>query len=75
MSILVSIVGAILTYLILYKIMFQDKADFYSKLRSTVFFFPLGMATDAVSDKESLRIWLWLLSGVIVAIPIYKLLI
>ena len=74
MIVLASVVAAAFTYFVLMRLMFEDAEEFVRKLRSTLFFFPIGAAFDLVSRNESLRIWFWVLSGPAVGLLIYRLL-
>ena len=74
LEVLLSILAAVATYFLLFKLMFADLTEFQNKLKSTVLFFPIGAALDLVSSKESLRVWVWLPSGLIVGIFVYRLL-
>lgn len=71
MAFLASIFVGGLTYLLLLKILFVDFGEFFVRLRSSLWFFPVGAITDSVSDRESLRIWIWLPSGLVTGILFY----
>jgi hypothetical protein len=72
MAIVASIIVAGLTYFILMKLLFDSFGEFNAKLRSTILFFPVGSALDSVSKKESLRIWIWLVSGLTVGLLVHQ---
>jgi hypothetical protein len=80
MSILISILFAILTYFLLFKVFFEDLEDFAERLKNFLFFFPIAFVLDYVtnwspsSNKMSLRVLLWLPSGICAGIILYKLL-
>lgn len=74
----ISVLAGIFTYFVLFKMLFADSSDFIRKLKGTAYYFPLALVFDHFFNwspsfrKMSLRILLWLPSGVVVGVIVYK---
>lgn len=80
MSELISGLIAILTYFVLFKLLFEDLNEFAEKLKSTLYLSPIALILDFVINwspsfrKLSLRILFWLPSGLLTGLMAYVLL-
>jgi hypothetical protein len=77
MSGFISTLVAILTYIVLFNLFFEDFDDFIEKLKGTLYFFPIALILDYFLNwspsfsKMSLRVLIWLPSGFFVGIMTY----
>jgi hypothetical protein len=74
MPLLLSATISILTYLVLILLLFEDLDEFRAKLRSTILWFPVSVILDYVSGNDSLRVWIWMISGPVVGVLVYSIL-
>jgi hypothetical protein len=64
MNIFISLVVAISLYFVLYKLLFEDIADFIAQLKNFIYRLPIGVIFDYSPDGGSnWRVSVWLLGG------------
>ncbi len=71
MAVISAILAGLATYFVLYEILFEDREEFVKKLKDFVVWSPVRAFLDYSSEKESLRIWLWGSSGLLIGILVY----
>jgi len=74
MSLFAAIAAGLTTYFVLYKLFFEDLDELVEKLKGFLIWFPISVLLDYVSEKDSLRVWIWLPSGLVVGLWVYVLL-
>ena len=72
MPILLSAAASIFAYVILMHLLFEDFEEFRKKLRSTMEWFPVSFVLDYVSGNDSIRVWLWMISGPMIGVLVYS---
>ena len=72
MPFVISAAASIFTYLVLMKILFEDFDEFRKMLRSTMLWFPISFVLDYVSGNDSIRVWIWMISGPIIGVLVYS---
>jgi hypothetical protein len=72
MPIVISAAASIFAYLILMQLMFEDLGEFRKKLRTTIEWFPVSFVLDYVSGNDSIRVWIWMISGPIIGVLVYS---
>ena len=68
MPFVISLTASIFTYLLL----FEDFNDFRTRLRSTLLWFPISVVLDYAFGNDSLRAWIWMISGPVVGVLVYS---
>ena len=72
MPFVISAAASIFTYLVLMKILFEDFDEFRKMLRSTMLWFPISFVLDYVSGNDSIRVWIWMISGPMIGVLVYS---
>jgi hypothetical protein len=74
---LIAILAGIFTYLVVFKLLFEDSAEFFIKLKRTALYLPLEWVLDYFFNwspsepKLSWKMAVWLLSGFAVGVITY----
>ena len=66
MDLLIAICAVVVTYLLLYKILFEDFDDFIDQLKSGLGWLPLTLLVDYDFSNATWRLWVWLPSGILI---------
>ena len=53
-------------------VLFEDFNDFRTRLRSTILWFPISVVLDYAFGNDSLRAWIWMISGPVVGVLVYS---
>ena len=72
MPFVISAAASIFTYLVLMKILFEDFDEFRKMLRSTMLWFPISFVLDYISGNDSIRVWIWMISGPMIGVLVYS---
>jgi hypothetical protein len=72
MSFMISATASLLTYLILMQLLFENLSEFRKKLRATIEWFPISFVLDYVSGNDSIRVWIWMMSGPMIGVLVYS---
>ena len=72
MPFVISLTASIFTYLLLMHVLFEDFNDFRTRLRSTILWFPISVVLDYAFGNDSLRAWIWMISGPVVGVLVYS---
>ena len=73
MPILISATALVLTYLLLMQVLFEDLDEFRKKVRSLLEYLPISIVADWAFGRDSLRSWIWMVSGPLIGVIVYTL--
>ena len=72
MPIVISATASIFTYLVLMHLLFENFDEFRNKLRSMIKYFPISVVVDWAFGRDSLRTWVWTMSGPLIGVIVYS---
>ena len=72
MPFVIAATASISTYLLLMHVLFEDFDEFRTKVRSTLLWFPVSVVLDYAFGNDSLRAWIWMISGPVVGVLVYS---
>lgn len=73
MPFVISAIALALTYLILLQLMFEDFDDLRTRVRSFFEYIPISVMADYAFGRDSLRTWVWMVSGPVMAVLVYSI--
>jgi hypothetical protein len=73
MPLLISAIALALTYLVLMQLMFEDFDDLRRRVRTFLEYLPISVVADYAFGRDSLRTWLWMMSGPVIAGVVYSM--
>ena len=72
MPLIISATASIFTYLILMQLLFENFDEFREKFWSTMLWFPVSFVLDYISGNDSIRVWIWMISGPVIGVLVYS---
>lgn len=73
MPLVISAIALALTYLVLMHLMFEDFDELRSRVRSFLEYLPISVVADYTLGRDSLRTWVWMVSGPLIAVVVYSI--
>ena len=72
MPIVISATASLFTYFILMQLLFADFEECRKKVRSLVEYIPISVVADWAFGRDSLRSWIWMMSGPLMGVLVYS---
>jgi hypothetical protein len=72
MTFAIAAVASLFTYLILMQLLFDSFEECRKKVRSLVEYIPISVVADWAFGRDSLRSWVWMMSGPLVGVVVYS---
>lgn len=71
MPFVISATASLFAYLVVMRLLFEDFDELMTTVQSTVAAFPISVVLDHAFGNDSLRAWVWMVSGPLAGVFVY----